>query len=180
MITVFQQSSEDSLRMNRAIRASHVRVVDEEGNMLGVMPLPGALSKAQERGLDLVEVSPNANPPVCRIIDYGKYRYREQKRRMELRRKQKTSDLKEIKMRPATDVHDYGFKMRSVRKFLENGDKVKVTVRMRGRERVHQDRAFDILARVEEDMADCGKIELAPQADGRQILMIMAPQKKGR
>ncbi|MBC6444182.1 MAG: translation initiation factor IF-3 [Alphaproteobacteria bacterium GM202ARS2] len=173
-------SSHESLRLNGAIRASRVRVVAEDGAMMGVMSLHDALSEAQARGLDLVEVSPAAQPPVCRIIDYGKFRYREQKRRVELRRKQKTVDLKEIKMRPATDAHDYDFKLRSMKKFLEHGDKVKVTVRMRGRELAHQERAFALLQRVEADIAELGRVESAPTADGRQILMIVAPQKKNK
>ena len=172
--------SSESLRLNGAIRASKVRVVAEDGAMMGVMALEAALAAAEERGLDLVEVSPGAQPPVCRIIDYGKFRYREQKKRVELRRKQKTVDLKEIKMRPVTDDHDYDFKLRSMKKFLDHGNKVKVTVRMRGRELAHQERAFAILKRVEEDVVELGKVETAPAADGRQILMIVAPQKKNK
>ncbi|MBC6496929.1 MAG: translation initiation factor IF-3 [Alphaproteobacteria bacterium GM7ARS4] len=166
--------------MNGDIRAESVRVIGVDGEMVGVMGRGQALAKAQERGLDLVEVSPHARPPVCRIIDYGKFRYREQKKRTELRRKQKHIELKEIKMRPNIDAHDYAFKMRSMKKFLSHGDKVKVTVWMRGRERAHQGHAFDVLGRVAAEIADMASIETAPQAEsgGRQVLMIVTPQRK--
>jgi translation initiation factor IF-3 len=135
-----------------------------------------ALEKAADYGLDLVEVSPNVSPPVCRILDYGRYKYEEQKKRNEARKKQKTIDLKEIKMRPNIDDHDYGVKMKSINKFLDEGDKVKVTLRFRGREMAHQDLGKQLLDKVQEDLGDKAKIEAQPKLEGRQMIMVIAPR----
>jgi len=144
--------------------------------MLGVNSLADALEKAAEVGLDLVEVSPNADPPVCKILDYGKYKYQEQKKQSEARKKQKTMDVKEIKMRPNINKHDYDVKMRSVVKFLAEGDKVKVTLRFRGREMVHQEIGMSVLNRVRADVVELVKVEQFPRLEGRQMVMVIAPK----
>lgn len=136
------------------------------------------MSMAEEAGLDLVEISPNASPPVCKIMDYGKYKYEQQKRESEARKKQKVIEVKEVKFRPNTDTHDYDVKMRNVFRFLENGDKVKVTLRFRGREMAHQDLGRDLLQRVAEDIEGTGKIENMPKMEGRQMIMIIGPAGK--
>lgn len=133
---------------------------------------------AEDAGLDLVEISPNANPPVCKIMDYGKYKYEQQKRESEARKKQKVIEVKEIKFRPGTDTHDYEVKMRSVYKFLQNGDKVKITLRFRGREMAHQDLGRDLLNRVAEDVKEMGKVENMPKVEGRQMTMMIGPIAK--
>ena len=133
---------------------------------------------AEDAGLDLVEISPNANPPVCKIMDYGKYKYEQQKRESEARKKQKVIEVKEIKFRPGTDTHDYEVKMRSVRKFLQNGDKVKITLRFRGREMAHQDLGRELLHRVAEDVKETGKVENMPKMEGRQMTMMIGPLAK--
>ncbi len=140
------------------------------------MPIDAALEAASEVGLDLVEVSPNANPPVCKIVDYGKLKYQEQKKKAEARKKQKTQDVKEIKMRPNIDIHDYQVKTKAMTRFFEDGDKVKVTLRFRGREMAHQERGMDVMKRVKEDFAEVAKVELEPKLEGRQMIMVMAPR----
>jgi len=140
------------------------------------MPLDAALEAAQEAGLDLVEVSPNANPPVCKIVDYGKLKYQEQKKKAEAKKKQKTQDVKEIKMRPNIDIHDYQVKTKAMTRFFEEGDKVKVTLRFRGREMAHQDRGMIVMNRVRDDFGDVAKVELEPKLEGRQMIMVMAPR----
>ena len=144
--------------------------------MVGVVSLQEGLSRADDVGLDLVEVSPNADPPVCKILDYGKFKYIAQKKANETRKKQKTIDVKEIKMRPNIDVHDYDVKMRSIVKFLGEGDKVKVTLRFRGREMVHQDLGMNVLDRVRDDVAELSKVEQFPKLEGRQMTMVIAPK----
>ncbi len=143
--------------------------------MHGVVDTKKGLAMADEAGLDLVEVSPNADPPVCKIMDYGKYKYEQQKKAAEARKKQKTVDIKEVKIRPTTEAHDYGVKLRNARRFLEAGNKVKVTMRFRGREMAHQDLGMDLLKRMKEDLSDVCKVELAPKLEGRQMIMILAP-----
>ena len=165
----------DGPRVNGAIRVPKVRCIDPEGNQLGVLDTREALTKAEDFGLDLVEVQPNADPPVCKILDYGKYKYEAQKRANEARKKQKTIEVKEVKFRPNTDTHDYDVKMRNVLKFLEKGDKVKVTLRFRGREMAHQDLGRDLLNRVAEDVKDIGKVENMPKMEGRQMIMVIGP-----
>ena len=143
---------------------------------MGVVPVQDALGRAKESGLDLVEVSPNAAPPVCKILDYGKFKYEEQKRANQARKKQKTFDVKEIKMRPGIDEHDYQVKMRSVRRFLDEGDKVKMTIRFRGREMAHQELGMKVLDRVREDVDELAKVEQFPKSEGRLMTMVIAPK----
>jgi translation initiation factor IF-3 len=168
---------EDEYRINRMIEAHEVRLVDEDGGMVGVVPIREALERADEAGLDLVEVSPTASPPVCKILDYGKFKYESQKKAAQARKKQRVIEVKEIKMRPGIDDNDYGIKMKKVREFLDEGDKVKVTMRFRGREMAHQEIAVGILNKVREQMADLAKVEQFPKLEGRQMVMVMAPLK---
>lgn len=140
------------------------------------MSVAEGIALAEAAGLDLVEVSPNATPPVCKILDYGKYKYEQQKKAAEARKKQKTVDVKEVKVRPGIEKHDYEVKMRSARKFLEKGDKVKFTMRFRGREMAHQDIGFDLLKRMVEELSDISKVEFAPKKEGRQIMMVLSPE----
>ena len=144
--------------------------------MIGVLSVEEGIEQAIEAGLDLVEVSPNADPPVCKILDYGKYKYEEQKKRNEARKKQKTIEVKEIKMRPGIDVHDYDVKLRSIRKFLTAGDKVKVTIRFRGREMSHQELGMKVLDRVREQLLEEAKVEQFPKMEGRMMIMVIAPK----
>jgi len=140
------------------------------------MSVAQGIELADAAGLDLVEVSPNASPPVCKILDHGKYKYEQQKKAAEARKKQKTVDVKEVKIRPTIEKHDYDVKMRNARRFLENGDKVKVTMRFRGREMAHQDIGMDLLERMKTELADLGKPELEPKLEGRQMIMVLAPE----
>jgi len=144
--------------------------------MVGVVPVRQALQLAEEAGLDLVEISPNADPPVCKILDFGKFKYAAQKKRNEARKKQKVIEIKEIKMRPGIDDHDYDVKMRAARRFLEEGDKVKVTLRFRGREMVHQELGAKVLDRVRDDLDALAKVEQFPRLEGRQMVMVIAPK----
>ena len=162
--------------MNGAIRAPKVRCIDPEGTQLGVLDTSEAIRQAEEFGLDLVEVQPNVDPPVCKILDYGKYKYEAQKRANEARKKQKIIEVKEIKLRPNIDEHDYQVKMRSVQKFLSGGDKVKVTLRFRGREMAHQELGANVLKRVREETEDVAKVESHPKMEGRQMIMVIAPK----
>ena len=166
----------DGPKTNHDIVARLVRLVGADGEMLGVYKLDDALREADRAGLDLVEVSPNAEPPVCKILDYGRFKYEAQKKKNEARKKQKVIEVKEIKLRPAIEQHDYDVKMRAVRKFLGEGDKVKVTLRFRGREMAHQDLGVKVLERVRDDLGEEVKIELAPKMEGRQMIMVMAPR----
>ncbi|RGP42288.1 Translation initiation factor IF-3 [Altererythrobacter insulae] len=163
-------------RYDNFIQSEKVRVIDHEGENLGVMYTREAMEQANEVGLNLVEVSPNADPPVAKFLDVGKYRYEAQKKANAARKTQKTQDIKEIKMRPNIDTHDYDVKMRNVVKFIENGDKVKVTLRFRGREMAHQELGMDLLKRVQEDVVEIAKIEAFPRLEGRQMLMVLAPK----
>jgi translation initiation factor IF-3 len=158
------------------ITSPQVRLVDENGEQVGVVAIADALRRAEEAGLDLMEVSPNADPPVCKIIDYGRFRYEAQKKKNEARKKQKTIEVKEIKMRPNIDTHDYEVKMRAIHRFIDEGDKVKVTMRFRGREMVHQDLGKQVLDRVREEMEEKAKVEQFPKIEGRQMTMVMAPR----
>ncbi|WP_047807837.1 translation initiation factor IF-3 [Pelagerythrobacter marensis] len=158
------------------IQSDKVRVIDHEGENLGVMYTREAIEQAADVGLNLVEVSPNADPPVCKFLDVGKYRYEAQKKANAARKTQKTQDIKEIKMRPNIDDHDYDVKMRNVNKFIENGDKVKVTLRFRGREMAHQQLGMNLLRRVQEDVDEIAKVEAFPRLEGRQMLMVLAPK----
>ena len=158
------------------IQVPKVRVIDDEGENLGVMYTREAIEQANEKGLNLVEVSPNADPPVCKFLDVGKYRYEAQKKANLARKTQKTQDIKEVKMRPNIDTHDYDVKMRNVSKFIEHGDKVKITLRFRGREMAHQHLGMDLLKRVQDDVAEIAKVEAFPRLEGRQMLMVLAPK----
>ena len=158
------------------ITSPQVRLVDENGEQVGVVSIADALRRAEDAGLDLMEVSPNADPPVCKILDYGRFRYEAQKKKNEARKKQKIIEVKEIKMRPNIDTHDYEVKMRSIHRFIEEGDKVKVTMRFRGREMVHQDLGKQVLDRVREEMEATAKVEQFPKLEGRQMTMVMAPR----
>jgi translation initiation factor IF-3 len=163
-------------RYNEMIVSDKVRVIDENGENLGVMYTREAIEQANGVGLDLVEVSPNADPPVCKFLDVGKFRYEAQKKANLARKTQKTQEIKEIKMRPNIDDHDYDVKMRNVFRFIEDGDKVKVTLRFRGRELSHQQLGMNLLKRVQEDVAEVAKIEAYPRMEGRQMLMVLAPK----
>jgi len=170
--------SKDTTNINQAIRASEVRVIDDENNQLGVMDLNSALHAAEEQGLDLVEVSPTAKPPVCRIMDYGKYKYQQSKRAAEAKKKQVRVELKEVKLRPKTDDHDYQFKVRNALRFLGEGNKVKVTIMFRGREVTHPEFGRRILERVAIDCKEIGQVESRPNMSGRFMSMVISPIKK--
>ncbi|MEX3010937.1 translation initiation factor IF-3 [Hoeflea sp. TYP-13] len=163
-------------RANTDIRAAQVQLIDDEGNNRGETPIEEALSLAQDAGLDLVEISPNANPPVCKILDLGKLKYQTQKKAAEARKKQKTVEVKEIKMRPNIDTHDYEVKMKAMNRFFDSGDKVKVTLRFRGREMAHQQLGMQLLQKVKEDTVDIAKVEAEPKLEGRQMMMVLAPK----
>lgn len=158
------------------INVPKVRVIDDEGENLGVMYTREAIEQANEKGLNLVEVSPSADPPVCKFLDVGKFRFEAQKKANLARKTQKTQDIKEVKMRPNIDTHDYDVKMRNVHKFIGNGDKVKITLRFRGREMAHQHLGMDLLKKVQDDVAEYAKVEAFPRLEGRQMLMVLAPK----
>jgi len=163
-------------RYDNFIQVPKVRVIDDEGENLGVMFTREAAEQANEKGLNLVEVSPNADPPVCKFLDVGKYRFEAQKKANAARKTQKTQDIKEVKMRPNIDTHDYDVKMRNVNKFIDQGDKVKVTLRFRGREMAHQHLGMDLLKRVQADVEETAKVEAFPRLEGRQMLMVLSPK----
>jgi len=163
-------------RVNRDIHALQVQLIDAEGKNVGAVDIAEALRLAEEAGLDLVEIVPNATPPVCKILDFGKFRFLEQKKSAEQRKRQKIVEIKEIKLRPGIDDHDYEVKMRSVRRFFEEGDKVKVTLRFRGREMAHQDIGFKLLQRVRTETSPIAKVEAEPLMEGRQMTMVLAPK----
>lgn len=182
-VSLFQQ--EDSniaaakrVKRNEEIEASEVRVIDSAGEQAGVMSLSDALEVARGEGLDLVEVSPTASPPVCRVMDFGKYLFELNKKAQTAKRKQKQVHVKEIKFRPGTDEGDYKIKLRKLTEFLEQGDKTKVTLRFRGREMAHQELGAKLLARVRDDLKEIGVVEQMPQLEGRQMIMVMSPKKK--
>ena len=163
-------------RVNRDIRVREVQVIDDTGVNRGVLPTYEAVQLAESMGLDLVEVAPNSVPPVCRLLDYGRFRFNEQKKAAEARKKQKVIEIKEIKLRPGIDKHDYEVKMRAMKGFFEEGDKVKVTLRFRGREMAHQDIGIKLLERVKTDTVDIAKVESEPSLEGRQMIMVLAPR----
>jgi len=163
-------------RINELITTSEVRLVGADGEILGIIPTAEAIERAEEAGLDLVEMAGNVDPPVCKILDYGKLKFVDQKRKAEARKKQKTIDVKEIKMRPGIEQHDYDVKMRAMRRFLGEGDKVKVTLRFRGREFAHQDLCMKVLYRVKDDLEAEAKVEQMPRMEGRQMIMLIAPK----
>jgi translation initiation factor IF-3 len=166
----------DGPRINEEIRSREVQLIDNTGENKGVVDIQTALRLAEAAGLDLVEISPNSNPPVCKILDVGKYKYQAQKKAAEARKKQKIVEVKEIKLRPMIDDHDYDVKMRSMKRFFEDGDKVKVTLRFRGREMAHQELGFQLLNRVKTDTGPLAKVESEPRFEGRQMVMVLAPR----
>ncbi len=170
---------ERSQRINGEITAPQVRLVGENAEQLGIVPVAEALRLAEERGVDLVEIAPTAQPPVCKLMDYGKFRYREQKKAHEAKLKQKQIQVKEIKFRPGTDEGDYKIKLGKLIQFLEDGDKAKVTLRFRGREMAHQEFGVRLLERVKADLLEVGIVEQFPKLEGRQMVMVLAPKKKG-
>jgi translation initiation factor IF-3 len=163
--------------LNNEIRVREVRLIDETGKQLGIYPIREALHVAMERGLDLVEVSPNARPPVCRLMDYGKFMYEKSRRDREARRAQKQVEIKEIQVRPKTAEHDVSFKMSRARKFLQEGNKIRVRVRFRGREITHSDLAIELMERVAAELGDVATVELSPRMEGRSMIMILTPSK---
>ncbi|MGH6947599.1 MAG: translation initiation factor IF-3 [Kiloniellales bacterium] len=166
----------DGPRANDEIQNREIRLIDASGENRGVVPIEEAKANAAELGLDLVEISPNADPPVCKIMDYGKFKYEAQKKKNEAKKKQKIIEIKEIKMRPNIDKHDYDVKMRAIHRFLDEGDKVKVTLRFRGREMVHQEIGVNLLERVRTELDELAKVEQYPRLEGRQMTMVMAPR----
>ena len=162
-------------KTNERIRALQVQVISSDGKNLGTLSTQEAINIAKQEGLDLIEISPNANPPVCKIIDIGKYKYDQQKKAHKAKKKQKIMNLKEIKLRPVTEIHDYNFKIKNAQKFLTKGDKVKFTVQFRGREMQHTNLGYELMQRITDDTASLGKIEVKPKFEGRQIIMIIQP-----
>ena len=163
-------------RVNDEIRSREVQLIDQDGKNHGTVDFHQAIELAQQAGLDLVEIAPNSTPPVCKILDYGKYKFQAQKKAADARKKQKIVEIKEIKLRPMIDDHDYDVKMRSMKRFFEEGDKVKVTLRFRGREMAHQELGVQLLTRVRNDLATTAKVEQEPKYEGRQIVMVLAPR----
>jgi translation initiation factor IF-3 len=171
-----QPVQKEGPRINEEIRSREVQLIDQTGHNHGPVDTRIALEKAQEAGLDLVEIAPNSEPPVCKLLDYGKYKYQAQKKAAEARKKQKVVEVKEIKLRPMIDDHDYEVKMRSMQRFFEEGDKVKVTLRFRGREMAHQELGTQLLNRVKDDTGKIAKVESEPRFEGRQMVMVLAPR----
>jgi translation initiation factor IF-3 len=171
-----QPVQKEGPRVNREIRVPEVQLIDSEGQNRGVIAILDALAMADEAGLDLVEIAPNSEPPVCKILDYGRYKFASQKKAAEARKNQKTVEIKEIKMRPNIDDHDYDVKMRAMARFFEEGDKVKVTLRFRGREMAHQDLGLKLLWKVRDEVAAAAKVESEPSLEGRQMVMILSPR----
>jgi len=165
-------------RINQMIRAKEVNVISEDGGPIGVLSVPEALAIAKDKDLDLVEVAPNANPPVCRIMDYGKFKYRQSKRAHEAKKNQKVVHIKEVKFRPTTDEHDYDFKVKNLRRFIEAGDKVKVVIFFRGREIVHRDKGQEILDRIIKETEETTVVEQTSRQEGRTLMMVLAPIAK--
>jgi translation initiation factor IF-3 len=166
----------DGPRINDEIRVPRVLLIDQNGEKQGEMPTASALEAAEEAGLDLVEIVPNANPPVCKILDYGKFKFQEQKKKNEARKRQKVVELKEIKLRPNIDIHDYEVKAKAMHRFFDEGDKVKVTLRFRGREMAHPELGMKLLIKVKTDFEEVAKVEYEPRMEGRQMIMILAPR----
>lgn len=175
--TVTQPERESGPRVNEQIELDSIRLIDAKGQNCGVQRLDDALALAEEAGLDLVEIQPKLEPPVCKIMDYGKFKYEKQKRASEAKKKRKTIVIKEVKLRPNIDQHDYEVKMKSIKKFIGDGNKVKVTMRFRGREMVHQELGNDVLARVTEELTGVARVEAAPELEGRQMVMVLGPDR---
>jgi len=162
-------------RFNHRINSPEVQVITSNGENLGILNLQDAISRAKDQGLDLIEISPNARPPVCKIMDMGKFKYDQQKKANKAKKKQKKIELKEIKLRPVTEVHDYTFKIKNAQKFLSKGDKVKFTIRFKGREMQHSNLGNDLMEKIKQDMQSIGKVELQPRFDGKQMIMVIQP-----
>ena len=162
-------------KANQRINSQEVQVITSSGENLGIMSTSKAISIAKEEGLDLIEIAPNANPPVCKIIDMGKFKYEAQKKANKAKKRQKKIELKEIKLRPVTEVHDYNFKLKNAQKFLSKGDKVKFTIRFKGRELMHSNLGNDLMNRILEDIKSVGKVEMSPKLDGKQMIMVIQP-----
>jgi len=171
-----QKTNSDEPRINHEIRTPSIRLIDARGNMVGIVSAKEGVRIAEEAGLDLVEISPNAEPPVCKVMDYGKYKYEAQKKAADQRKKQKVIVIKEIKLRPTIDKHDLEVKLRAVHKFIEDGDKVKFTLKFRGREIAHQELGRNLLEKIQVDLGDSVKIEMSPRMEGRQLVMMIAPK----
>jgi translation initiation factor IF-3 len=171
-----EPSKQDGPKINDAIASRDVQLIDENGENLGTIPKRDAIQRAEEAGLDLVEVAGNSSPPVCKIMDYGKYKFQAQKKANEARKKQKTVEVKEIKLRPNIDTHDYEVKIRAMKRFFDEGDKVKVTLRFRGREMAHQDLGMQLLIKVRQESETYAKVEAEPKLEGKQMIMILAPR----
>ncbi len=170
-----RRSKPQGPKANERIRALDVQVIGSDGGNLGAMPLNKAIELAKQEGLDLIEISPNANPPVCKIMDMGKYKYDLQKKANQAKKKQKTVSLKEIKLRPGTETHDYNFKIKNAQKFIAKGDKVKFTIRFKGRELQHSSLGNDLMEKIKQDMQSIGRVELQPKFDGKQMIMVIQP-----
>jgi translation initiation factor IF-3 len=170
-----RRSKPQGPKANERIKALDVQVIGSEGNNLGIMPLKKAIQLAKDEGLDLIEISPNANPPVCKIMDMGKYKYDLQKKANQAKKKQKIVSLKEIKLRPGTEIHDYNFKIKNAKKFITKGDKVKFTVKFKGREMQHTDLGKELMDKIIEETKDVSKVESKPKFEGRQMVMIIQP-----
>tara|TARA_B100000945_G_scaffold58800_1_gene43651 strand:+ start:311 stop:856 length:546 start_codon:yes stop_codon:yes gene_type:complete len=162
-------------RFNHRINSPEVQVITSDGENLGILNLQDAISRAKDQGLDLIEISPNARPPVCKIMDMGKFKYDQQKKANKAKKKQRKIELKEIKLRPVTEVHDYTFKIKNAQKFLSKGDKVKFTIRFKGREMQHSNLGNDLMEKIKQDMQSIGKVELQPRFDGKQMIMVIQP-----
>ena len=172
----FQRRSRDrGPRSNHRITSPEVQVISSDGENLGILNLSDAINKAKNEALDLIEIAPNAKPPVCKIMDMGKYKYDAQKKANKAKKKQKKIELKEIKLRPVTEVHDYNFKIKNAQKFLSKGDKVKFTIRFKGRELMHSNLGSDLMNRIQEDIKLVGKVEMNPKFDGKQMIMVIQP-----
>ena len=176
MVFNYRAKKDTGPRTNEQITASEVRVISSNGSQLGIISIREALNRAEDEGFDLVEVSPDAKPPVCKIIDYGKLKYKEQKSKKEAKKKQKTIEVKEIKMRPGIDTHDYQVKIKALNKFISGGNKVKVSMRFRGREMEHQNLGFNLLKKLTQEVSEYAKVEVPPKGEGKQIMMILVPQ----
>ena len=173
----FKPKKQTHLRINERIFSPEVRVIGSDGKQLGILTIREALNAAEEAGSDLVEISPEANPPVCKIIDYGKLKYQEQKKKNEAKKKQKTIEVKEIKLRPGIEKHDYGVKVKALSKLINAGNKVKVTMRFRGREMEHQHLGLELLKKLQNDVIEFAKVEIKPKTLGKQIMMLLIPVK---
>jgi len=171
-------AKQEKHRLNEEIAVREVRLIDAEGGQVGVVSIAEALEAASQAELDLVEIAPQSDPPVCRLMDYGKFMFDEKKQRQEAKKKQKQVQVKEVKFRPGTDEGDYNVKIRNLRRFLDEGDRTKVTMRFRGREHAHRDLGLKVLQRVEADLSEFGQVEQQPQMEGRQMIMVLAPKKK--